>query len=267
MPSAEPRQEKIKAGGIIVTATRVWFANLLPFSAIALLFNLPLIVWCYTSTKVQAPGEFATALHNYTLASGFLTFITGGLVCAAVSHGTLQHLRGTSVSVKESMRVGAKQAVTAFLITFLTTLFAGFAMLALIFPGVIVAIMYAVAVPVAVSEGLGFKASMRRSRALTDGLRKPVLLTLLFIVAMHFGFTYLVQLFLGIGKLDLTAPFQTSESQIAVMKHTHNWLPISTAIIQMLTAVSSVVPAVLYAELRRAKEGQDTAAIAPARVV
>ena len=110
-------------------------------------------------------------------------------------------------------------------------------------PGIILAAMFAVAVPAAVVEQLGPFASLGRSRALTKGHRWRIfgIAVLLFVIALiGDGVAGVLRLMLG-GMLGGLAGF---------------------AINAVVAAYWSVAGVVMYHDLRVAKEGMDTGRIA-----
>ena len=46
----------LQVGTAIATATRIWLANLLPFSVVAVLLNLPFIAWAFYATNSYEPA-------------------------------------------------------------------------------------------------------------------------------------------------------------------------------------------------------------------
>ncbi len=257
--------QRFTVGAAISGTVRVWLANLLPFSAIALLFNLPIILWSYFATKPQEPSQWVRALLHYQWGSVAAWFLIGGLVSAAVSHGTLQQLRGTRISATESIKVAASQAHIVVAVIILSTLAAGFASILFLVPGIFVWLNYSLAVPAAINEKLGATSAMQRSRSLAYGYRKQIFAAMLFIVALNVGCSYLISLFSGMSVFGAETTAALQHPTAAAMSKIHTWFPISTAISFPLWTITSVFPAVVYAQLRQVKE--PSVEVATARVV
>jgi len=111
-------------------------------------------------------------------------------------------------------------------------------------PGLILATMWYLAVPVCVVENLGVFASMKRSAALTKGHRWKV-----------FGLLVLV----GLG----SAIFAMAVSAIAKLLLGRIALVILQYLVQALVAVfGALLVVVVYRDLRAARDGIDTEQIA-----
>ncbi len=257
---------KFTAGTAISTTMRIWLANLVPFSAIALLLNLPLIIWCFVATGHKDPVQWVEAVQLYQWVAMGSMFLVGGLLSAAIAHGTLLQLRGTRISIIESLKVAASSTVTVIAVVLLTSFAAGFAALLLVIPGIIVWLNYFVAIPVAVTEKISAPNAMRRSRALTLGYRKHIFAALFFVAALSIGCSYLLNEFIGLNNTFGSGMTEAMQSaNVAAMSKIHTWLPVTTTIGALLWTLTSVLPAVVYAQLRQAKEPEHV--LANARVV
>ena len=180
------------------------------------------------------------------------------LVCAVVTHGTLQQLRGTRISIFESLRAAMVRVVPVVGVTLVTAIATGLASLLLIIPGIIVFTTYLIVIPVTLAERLGVRASMRRSAELTVGNRMQIFFAVVIVFAVQFGLHYLA--------LKFTSS-HTDRKFITVddMPQRHLTIPLLRAVGQILMTLGSVLPAVIYEHLRVAKEGG--APLAAARVV
>ncbi|MBP9087652.1 MAG: hypothetical protein KBG15_16135 [Kofleriaceae bacterium] len=259
---------KFTVGTAISTSVRIWLANLLPFSAIALVLNLPMIIWCFVATGNKDPVQWMAAVQLYQWVAMGAMFIVGGLISAAVAHGTWLQLRGTRISIIESLKVALASTITVLIVVVLAGVATGVAAIALLVPGILVWLNYYVAIPVAVTEKLGALNAMRRSQALTHGYRKQIFAAALFVTALSIGCSYLLNEFIGLNNTfgtTTTEAMQTSNA--ALMSKIHTWLPITTTFGALLMTLTSVLPAVVYAQLRQAKEPEHVLATATARVV
>ena len=172
----------------------------------------------------------------------FNGLLLGPISTGAVTYAVFQRMRGRSTEAGESLRVGLSQLVAVLGVAILQGLAAMLGFLLCIVPGIMFAVMYSVAVPVAVEEKPGIGASMSRSADLTDGNRWDIFFVV-FVLGM-LGFA----LGLGAGLLGLL----NKAVEIVV-----------TLIVQVLaTGLSATAYTVMYYRLRSVKESLDVDQIA-----
>lgn len=239
---------RLQAGSAIATATRIWLANLLPFSLVALLLNLPFIAWAFYATNSYDPVTWNARMSQYQTGSIVGLFLVASLVCAVVTHGTLQQLRGTRISIFESLRATMLRVVPVVGVTIVTTLATGLASLLLLLPGIVVFTTYLIVIPVTLAERLGVRASMRRSAELTVGNRMQIFFAVVVVFAVQFGLHYL---FFQFTSLPTDQQFITQDD----LPQRHLMIPLLRAVGQIVMTLGSVLPAVIYEQLRIAKEG------------
>jgi hypothetical protein len=154
---------------VMATAWRITKHNFVPFLVLAIVLELP-------GTLLQLGGGTSSVLLSI-----FASTITGALMQAVVVYGVVMELQGTRPSTGACVRAGFAHLGRVVGVTVVSTFAVAGAMLLLAVPGIIVFLMFYVAVPVTVVEGLGIRAALKRSRELTHG-RKGALF-LLFIAA------------------------------------------------------------------------------------
>ena len=120
------------------------------------------------TSMVEGKEELAWAVILLGLINGL---ILGPISTGAVTYTVFQRMRGRSPDAGESLRVGLSQLGAVLGVAILQGLAAGLGFLLCIIPGIIFAVMYSVAVPVAIEEKPGIGQSMSRSADLTDGHR------------------------------------------------------------------------------------------------
>ncbi len=113
-------------------------------------------------------------------------------------------------------------------------------------------------IPVTLDERLGILASLRRSAALTVGSRVPIFFAIAIICVLQFGLQYLMLQVTG-ADTDRKLIF------VADMPHIHFWLPLIRASASIFMSLGAVLPAVMYHQLRAAKEAHSD--LAAARVM
>lgn len=224
---------RFRLGRVLGDSFRVLGANLLPFVALTLLLIAPVYVTLAVlgdSNAIMAPdsGRDFLALIVETL----LSFVAQ----AALVYGTLRQLQGRRARFADIVATGLRKVLPVALVSLAVGLLAllGFALL--VIPGLFVMTIYAVAVPAAVAESLGVRASLNRSDALTKGYRWPVFGALLVTMVLQVGLETLVEL-----ALDLGAPLV--------------WSAVYWLMSGVTTAFYAVLATVMYHELRRVKEG------------
>ena len=219
-------------GNAISTAGAILISHFAAFFGTALVASLPSLVF-----DILVPDS---PLHS------IVDLIVGQIVSVTLVYGSMQALRGQQVAVGECLSQGMKRLGAALGVAILSGIGIFFGMILLIVPGLILATMWAVAVPVAVIEEMGVTASLGRSQQLTSGRRWRV-----------FG-AYLLTLLITVvggaivgGVVGVMAGVSSSIFLIAV------W-----AFVALTQAFSSCVFTTLYYYLRREKEGVDIHQIA-----
>lgn len=157
--------------------------------------------------------------------------------------GAFQRLRGEPLRVNEAL----KRAFARFFPLFGLGILSGLAVMVgfvlVIVPGVILLVMWAVAVPACVVEGLGPIESMSRSSALTKGHRWKV-----------FGLLLVLWFINGIGSQFFTTLLGAVSETLASVG-SYIWLAVWTALWNCVLIMT-------YHDLRVAKEGIDTGQVA-----
>ncbi|AOO81494.1 hypothetical protein [Bosea vaviloviae] len=164
------------------------------------------------------------------------TLVLQVMAQATSLYGAFQEMRGQPFTIGQSLQIGLAQTIPVIGVSLLSGLAAGLGIMLFVIPGVIVMCMLSAAIPACVIEKTGVMASLRRSMALTKGYRWQVfgLLMLSFVIAFIGGFV-LARIASGglVGELLSFA-----------------WQVIATAF-------GAVLAAVIYHDLRAAKEGID----------
>ena len=176
---------------------------------------------------------------------GIVTMIAGTLANAMTLFGAFREMRSEDFTIGESFRVGLKRFFPIIGLAIVVGIAVGLATMLLIVPGLILLCMWYVAVPACIIEGLGVGASMSRSRELTRGYRWQVfgLVALILIATMLVSFIvgYMTVKLAGAGVLSTLANF---------------------ALQVISTAFGAVLSAIVYHDLRVAKEGVDVSKMA-----
>ena len=249
-PAAMPPGE-FRVGVVLSKSFAVFFGNIVSFVVIALVVTSPTHIYmAYVTTQViegTPPGSLAILTPLVQIGGAILWMI----LTAAITYGTYQDLRGRKASLGEFLARGLPLIfpVIGVAVLYFLMMMVGFVLL--VIPGMIIFIMYMVAIPVAVVERPGVFKSLSRSKVLTKGNRWRVFGAYLVIVIITMAITVVI------GLVTTGAAFQTELYSAGIAFGLANY--ISGA---FLAALGAVVIAVIYHELRMAKEGVDAEEIA-----
>ena len=158
---------------------------------------------------------------------------------AIVLYGTFQDMRGKPMRFGEAIVKGFARFFPIIGLAICTLIAVGAGFMLLIIPGIMFAVMFYVALPACVVERLGPIASMKRSIALTKGHRWKI-----------FGILILIGLLSGIGGAVIATILTIVGGAKAMLIGRFLWQVI-------MGAFGAVVVAVIYHDLRAAREGID----------
>ena len=219
-------------GNAISTSGAILMSHFAAFFGTALVASVPSLVF-----DMLVPDS---PFHS------IVDLIVGQIVSVTLVYGSMQALRGQQVAVGECLSQGMKRLGAALGVAILSGIAIAAGMFVLLVPGLILATMWAVAIPVAVIEEMGVTASLGRSQQLTSERRWRVLSAYLV--------TFLITVVGGaaIGAVaGMLVGLDSSIFQIVV------W-----AFVALSQAFSACVITTLYYYLRREKEGVDIHQIA-----
>ena len=214
------------------------------FGASILLVGAPSLIYSICAVLMNG-DEFGLAPAVVFFIS-LLAYVVGYyLLQAAVMKVVVNGLRARPTSFREALRSGVEKALPLVGLSVLASLGIGLGFFLLIIPGLIVSVWWSVAAPVLVTENRGVTESLGRSKDLTEGYRWPIF----GLVVVYFALTSVLQyglnpLLAALGASALAGPGGVTLSVLVD--------PIANVVGGVLGAVGS---AVIYAQLRTAKEG------------
>jgi hypothetical protein len=224
-----------EVGKVLSETFSTYFSNFIPFLLLSALVSLPLFILAAYISSLEKGSPMAIQLFFLSL---LLQLLVSQVATGGITYGVYQQMRGGSISLVDCLRVGLSRffpVVGVAIVTFVAIVI-GFALCFV--PGIIVATMLAVAVPVTVEERPGLINAMRRSAHLTEDFRWHV-----------FG----VMFVLGI--------IQQVLSRIAIAVAGGNNLSsllMATSLVGVLTTgLVATGAAVMYYRLRSVKESVD----------
>ncbi|MEO0398939.1 MAG: glycerophosphoryl diester phosphodiesterase membrane domain-containing protein [Pseudomonadota bacterium] len=221
--------------------------NFAVFSLLSLvLVGVPTFVITVSQMGVASgdPSAFGIA----AVIALIVNFATAYILQGAIIHGAVVDFNGARASFGDCLSTGLKNALPLVAIAILMGLGLMLGLLLLVVPGVILLVMWIVAVPVQVVENSGITESFGRSQELTKGNRWKIfgLVVVYFILAVVLSMIVM----LPAGLVGATGE--------------------GTLIVALFQVVSTVLSAVVsatgvsavYYELRKAKEGVGAEALA-----
>jgi hypothetical protein len=254
LPTNRFSEGTFDVGRVVTRTVSVLSRNLLPFSLVTAVASLPnvLISSATTGLAPTTTGNIANldpvTIGVGAVVAGLLMAALGALSQAVVLYGAFEDMRGRRVDLMESMRIGLRRFFPVVGVALLVTFLGALGFLLLIVPGLIWFMMWFVAMPVCVVEGLGPWRSMKRSAALTKGNRWKI-----------FGLWFVVALIGGIMGGLLTGALAGLSRVVGG--------PVLALILRLawsaiVGAFGAILAVVVYHDLRVAKEGVDTDQIA-----
>jgi hypothetical protein len=215
--------------------------NFVPFFLLSAVATLPYLAFYW----IQSAAPLAPTRPGAAMALPFIIgFVLKMFTQAVILHAAFQDLRGRPISINDSFRVGFARFLPIVGLIILEGLGIVLGSILLVVPGIILMLMWYLALPACVVEQLGPVKSLSRSAELTKGHRWKIL-GLILVVGIAGGIVA--------GVLPLLTKMILGRIGFVVVQY----------LVQALIAVvNGIIVVVLYRNLRVAKEGLDTEQIA-----
>ena len=222
----------LRIGAVFRQTAEVISANLAAFAIAGLAFAVTVqAIIVLLASAGPAGGLVALAV----------SVVLFPLVTAAMSYVVGQSLRGRQTSLGQALATGLANLGPVLAVSIVTGLGIGIGTLLFIVPGLVLRAVFAVVIPAALIERLGVRGAITRSVQLTEGARWPV-----------FGIVVVVELASYVlAELAFTGTTGAAALVVAVI------------VAALEFAVTAAYPAVMYMQLRRAKESVAVEEIAP----
>lgn len=225
-------------------------ANGLPLLLISLLFvGMPqaALVWAQTMFIEQAATydyEFFGLALIVGLVGFLLTLVGGVLMQGVVTHTVVADLQGRKTSLGESLNVALRSFWVLVGVGIVSGVAITLGLILLIVPGILIALIWMVAGPVAIAERTGVGRALERSRTLTRDHRWWLLL----IGVIYFAVSWVLGILAGllslaIGGIDAASSLNFASLVVG---------PVAQA---LSTLIWGAMVAAAYVELRAVKEG------------
>ncbi len=246
---------EFRAGRVMSRSFSILFRNILPFGLLALVLTSPTYVYTILTGSGDPLGQ-EMDLTPEPFIILVVEILLGYIVTAALVYGTIQDLRNDRASVGDCLSKGLALMFPVLGVAIVSGLITGLATLAFVIPGIIVAIMLWVVVPVAVIERRGLN-SLPRSAQLTKGYRWRIFVLFVLLILIFIG----ISLVLGVVTAAITMVGMSSGGEFTTPSAT-GLIAIQWIFSAFTSALMAVLVAVSYHDLRVAKEGADTSQIA-----
>jgi hypothetical protein len=250
-----PLERRFTVGGLVGRTLEVWWRHVLAFTLMSAIVYAPIAAaFVYAGTALEAdPRSGPSAALGVAFGAAWVATIALAVVqVGAVTYATVRHLNGERARLGEMLSVGLRRGLPVVAAGFLVWLAVLGGTLLLVVPGLVVMVATSVAVPAAVVERPGAVGAFRRSLALTRGARWPLFaagIVLLVVVSVLSGIAQGAATVVG----SLLLPPERAVAGVLVTSQVGNAL---------FSVIPTVGIAVAYHDLRLAKEGVDTEALA-----
>lgn len=172
------------------------------------------------------------------IVAALVNIVTAYILQGAIIRGAIVDFNGGKASFADCFQTGIRHAAPLFAIALLIALGVMLGLVALVVPGIILSLMWAVAVPAHVVENVGITASLRRSRELTKGARWKIFWLFAVFLVIYF-----------VVSMVAVVPFSFLSGSPIIFALSNVVLTI------LLSVISAVGVAASYFELRSKKEG------------
>ncbi len=197
-------------------------------------------------------GAFAAA----GILGGLISFVSAYILQGALIHGAVVDFNGGRAKFGDCLSTGLKHFLPLLAIAILMALGVWAGMILLLVPGIILSIMWIVAVPARVVENTGILESFGRSRELTKGSRWGIFGLAVIYVIVYVLISVIVMVPTGIFADGLVGSSMGAGGFV---------IGILNALVTVtVTMVGAAGVSAIYFELRKSKEGIGADALAAA---
>jgi hypothetical protein len=213
-----------------------------PFVVLTVMAQIPLYVVAFSIGTLTSGRASAANAGPFAVLS-LLNMVCSSIASGAIIYGVVQELRGRVFSIADSIQIAIRRFLPIVGVAICTGILTSLGAILLVVPGIIIACINYVSMPVCVAEQTGVYASMSRSAFLTKGYRWQVCGMFLLIVVGGFILSTIAGLvFAFTGRVGLEVASQAMKAVVG--------------------AFYGVIVGVFYYQLRVAKEGVDIDKIA-----
>jgi hypothetical protein len=245
---------KLEIGRVISQTFGVIGRNFVVFFVLSLVLSgIPMAIIAYVQAgmvgDLATTGTFGPGLIYSSIIWGLAAIITASILQGALVYGTVQDLNGARPNVGECLTTGLRAFLPLFVVSLLFSLAIGFGMILLIVPGIMIACAWCVAVPALVADRTTIGGAFGRAAELTRGNRWRIFG--LFLVIL--GILLVLGLVLGAIAAAFVLPLAMAGATAGASSPAV--ILVNTITNTLSSMLGSAGVAVLYVELRKAREG------------
>ena len=237
----------LQIGDVLSRSVSTYFANIIPFTAIAAIVTLPSLL--LQLGHLPFDSKVLTQLCNFS--ASMWSLVAGYVISGFVTYAAFNSLKGVQLTASEA----ASKAMSRLPAVALTGLLMGAIIfagsLACFVPGIIASLFLYVAVPAAVIEGRGPVDALQRSAELTEGHKLNIFLMWL-LIAGCFG---LVACGLGSMGAALGGVIAKNMGAVGLKGFTGGTSIVSYLLSAFISGFGATLVAVVYHDLRQLREG------------
>lgn len=229
--------QEFRIGDVISRAFSILFKNFVPFMILTGIVYSPIIVaTLLVAGRAQAGTLGEQGMMAFAFGGGLASFVLNMVASAAVMYGVIQQLRGDHASMGACISAGLRRLLPVIGVSILMAICITLGMFLLIIPGIVLMLMFYVAVPATVIEHLGPIDALKRSKELTDGYKVSLFGLVIVLVLVTIGIGICV------GLVQAMMPESVG-------------MVINLGFDVFTGALGAVVTAVVYHDLRVIKDG------------
>jgi uncharacterized membrane protein len=235
----QPTITEFSVGGVIGRAVSIYFRNLSTFIPMSIIAYLPVWIGIAVLGDAAVPDLSAGAtagLSGSFLVLTLLAMLASYWLQAALVYGTISTMRGNRASMGETFSRSLGALGTVILLAIVISICVGLGLILFIVPGIVIAVMFWVAIPAEVVERGGVGASLKRSRELTKGHRWSIFALVVLLIVLMMLISGVLGMIIG-----------QSEGLPAIV--------FQEILGMFVSGIWAVITAVAYHDLRVIKEG------------
>jgi hypothetical protein len=249
---ADMKDRSVSIGSVFSRAFGVMGNNPLVVFGVALVLGAgPQILYSVllgTNRGVLANDPMQAAVIG-GLVVFLISMVSRSLVSGCITRATVAYSQGHRASLGECLGVALRRAGPVIVVSLLFGIMVMLGLILLIVPGIMLAVMWSVVVPITVEERTGILGAFNRAQELTRGARWTIfgLFLLIFLIGLGIGF---------VGVLVSTVTIGFSYENPAISSSVPA-LAVNVIVLTLASAFSSALVTSLFVELREWKDGPE----------
>jgi len=249
---ADMKDRSVSIGSIFSRAFGVMGNNPLVVFGVALVLGAgPQILYSAllgTNRSVLANDPIQAAVIG-GLVIFLISMVSRSLVSGCITRATVAYSQGHRASLGECLAVALRRAGPVIVVSILFGIMVLLGLILVIVPGIMLAVMWSVVVPITVEERTGILGAFNRAQNLTRGARWTIfgLFLLIFLIGLGIGL---------VGVLVSTVTIGFSYENPAISSSLPA-LAVNVVVLTLASAFSSALVTSLFVELREWKDGPE----------